>query len=164
MSEPIWCYVDIVVPDTWIKEGEALPPWAELLQDVLINGESWSTERDAGSVFISANGEGNYGLYDNGLEEVLDWCEKHRVPYIARDETKYDCAGEQRLFDGEKLIVAASDEARGVVLDHATWLSIDAGTHEDYTSVADYFAKHHRSIAELSIDHLSTEPPEEEEE
>ncbi len=101
---------------------------------------------------VHTYGEGNYGLCDSELEEVLQFLEEWSVPYIAHDESKYDMVGSIHMFDGETCFQGRWDD--GPVLDLQTYRKIIAGDHIDYESIEDYFAKLNRSIGELPIDHL----------
>lgn len=151
MSEPIWCNWTSRIPEAWDAERIATD-----LGYALINGQL-DVETVEGVTLIEASGEGNYGLHDSDLEAVFDWHHEHRVPYIAHDETKYECKGEIRVFDGEVVLDGRYDD--GAVLDEPTYDMIANGDSADFATIDDYFAKLSIRISELSIDHLSPLPP-----
>lgn len=129
MSEPIWCSVRFKVPASWNgpmvvspfdthrtptpdrpTEMIPTPPWFVTdAAEALINGTGPDGEVETGPgdmagdgwTIWNVNGEGNYGLNDDDLAGVLDWCCTQRVPYYATSDPKYEMAGEIDFFDGD---------------------------------------------------------------
>lgn len=154
MGEPIWTNFSTKVPAGWHSDEQ--PLWiVDALGEALNNGHTDVEAEPNGAISISANGEGNYGLLDGDLELVLDWCRAHRVPFIANDESKYDCSGQIIVFDGTKEWEGRYDQ--GVVLDSMQYQAIVAGEHSDFESVDDYFTRLNISINDLDIAHLPDE-------
>lgn len=167
MSEPIWCDITIKIPASWWPEGDDKPMIVRDLWAALINGDGQHDPSGDGGLIVTSNGEGNYGLHDSYVTDVLDWCEKHRVPYTASDETKYDMPGETRHFDGTNSWSGMS-AADTYVLPVHEWESMMAEAGDDHFAlvrkVTAYFAKMRWSVEGADISHLPSEYPEEDDE
>jgi hypothetical protein len=133
MGEAIWCNVKVRVPERWV------PVCLEAMDGVLISGDT-DTEpplEDSDHVELHWNGEGNYGLYDDGIETFLNWCIEWHVPFYASSDPKYEYEGEIRMFDGTTLRQgeAFSEQA---ALTIAQYKAIVAGMSE-FASVDEFF-------------------------
>lgn len=152
MSEPIWCNIRFRIPDTWGDDN----PLIRGLSEALINGET-----DCRDGVWSAGGEGNYGLYDSDVEYWLDWMRKHRVPFIASSEPKYE-------WDGESIVNNGLQEWRGTsgadqaLLSKQEFDAIVAGTSE-FESVEQFFTIMNASTPAHLLAHLPDQFPEEDE-
>lgn len=160
MGEPIWCSIQAKVPATWFDGPE--PGIVTMLGAALCGGDAMTDSGD-GFVTITVNGEGNYGLCDSYVEDALDWMEKHRVPYVAESEAKYDFLGEIRLHSGRaRRIWTGVTSGDMVVLTEPVYKDIVTGRSSGYVSVEDYFERFGRNVDTLSIEHLPERYPEEE--
>jgi hypothetical protein len=182
MSEPIWCNVQIRIPESWNVEvcdpngkptGEVNPPWFIAdLGDALLNGEQPDEVRymnvvDGQRVEVhhpgcwQTTGEGNYGLGDSDVDTVLEICRMLRVPYIAVQDSKYEFDGELQIHDGSSLWYRTCNEG-GVVMTRSDWEALTRQPQdteirdglEIVTAIEDWWQAGMVEIQDLPIDHL----------
>jgi len=158
MSEPIWCNVTVHVPATWCLD-DTTPTIIDWLERALINGDTSDdpVEGHDNRVEFRVNGEGNYGLFDDELEEAFDWCHEHHVPYIAHDESKYDMQGEIRWYDGGNEVISGRFDSE-VVLTEQQWRSMQEGKF-NFATPNEYFERLSRTLSDVTIDHLPEQEP-----
>lgn len=153
MSEPIWCNVSVRYPTSW---GER--PWfIDQLADALINGVD---EQGADEGIWCIEGEGNYGLYDDEVQAVLDWMTDNRVPFVAHSDAKYEFEADHWIYDGaaDNIHRFTGDSSR-IMIDENTWRRITTGKHPEHRTMEEFWDAANRCINDLSIDHLPAELP-----
>jgi len=168
MSESIWCSVSVKIPTTW-EDGHDTPPFLQDLSEALINGDSadriqWSEPTGTPGEYVThvqpgcwqVTGEGNYGLADEDVQTVLEWCHEHRVPYIATSDAKYEFDGEWYLFDGFTHYDAPRAEG-GCYMTRQIWESVTTGQSVIYPTVEAFWKITGTDINDVSIDHLGAE-------
>jgi hypothetical protein len=162
MSEPIWTNIEVRVPPTWNPSDDEVPEWLEAINDYLCDGYS-GPEWNAEGSYWHLQGDANYGMAADSVGEFLDWCHKHKVPYRAWDDTKYEFVGQTHIYDGgSEVDVFTNDGNDGYIVmtsDHwsAIWSAHDGETAL-VAAVAAFFERD-RAITALSIAHLSPNPP-----
>lgn len=149
MSEPIWCHIQFRTPAGWDE-------WATRLLPQYFEND-WGPDED-GVITWEIQGEGNYGLNDSDLEDILAVLYEFHVPYVASSDPKYEMDGERNVFDGVKIWTGECAGYGAAVLDVNVYHHIMNGCSE-YASVEHYFAVQNCDISNLSIDHLQAFPP-----
>lgn len=152
MGESIWCNVRVVCPKSWGDDPEKIPGVA-MISDALINGERadiWSENPDRNIWGMS--GEGNYGLYDDGVSSGLNWCREHKVPFYASSDPKYEMVGEIDVFDGERDYARTGDEQGDPVLHSSTFLGF-LSEHDPLAAIREFF-EGLPDIEKVDISHL----------
>lgn len=149
MGEPIWCSVKFRTPVSWGGENDLVKGVIDSLLEFDHRDDEWVIE-----------GEGNYGLWDGNIQFWLDWMLKHKVPFIATSEPKYEHPGETRVFDGHGLWCGESS-ADSAVLSEETYKAIQAGD-SDFSTVEQFFEILNTvTTTKFSIDHLPDKFPSE---
>jgi hypothetical protein len=178
MSEPIWTTIQVRCPASWngpereyhgYRDVSPPAPFAAIADYLSEMDSNWDPE----ACLWIFQGEANYGMAADAVTEFLDWCEAHKVPYRANDDTKYEFAGETRIYDPhtDEVTSFGNDGDTGTIVMHlSTWEGIRAAhtteaghlTQGAIHAVAEHFARD-VDICSISIDHLPAECPQDEE-
>jgi hypothetical protein len=170
MSEMIWCHVKVKTPRTWNTQddkGHLVPPWfMEDLNNALCNGDGIDVWEEAdGFVIWSVNGEGNYGLADSDVEDVIAQLLAMRVPHVAHDDPKYEYSGSNVYYDGNEthdVLMRVADGEGGITMTESHWVDMQNLDNDAIARrVRHLFTV--PTIEDMPIDHLPTECPTREE-
>lgn len=174
MGEPIWCNVYVKVPTSWNKPGVPTrydPDTTEPGKPEVVGrlcealGADYDVEINGDVSIWHAAGEGNYGLADSDIEEVLDWCEKHLVPYRATDDPKYEFMGTIKVFDLKEVHERTGDADGNATMAEYEYNNLKAefDSSDDLVAALDTYFNGLPGLDEIDISHLPALEPDSEE-
>lgn len=147
MGEAIWVNINFRVPATW-PASRYVPYGWDIYDSQIVDGVN----------HVQFSGEGNYGLEDDEIQNLLELLREQRVPFVATQDPKYEYSGVIGVFDGFTEVTGTCD-SDGATLSEARFRSIAGGSDKTFLSVHSYFRLLNVDIEQLPIDHLQSWPP-----
>lgn len=167
MSEMIWTVVEFRFPASWnlTDYDDGAPALPAVIAEAIEGGYWDDISHDPKHNVWTISGDQNYGLA--AIDELLELLRRHRVPYVAHDETKYEFGGETQIYDGNKEgnvdQFANVGNDSGIVMTGGQFEAIRAqfdleGAIPLIHELENFFRRD-RDITNLPIDHLPERAP-----